>query len=343
MAIKKRSRQIATAYFNRALFPTEVVSIHIAEGKTLDGVSLFQAFLAPIPEENRGGGFGLGRQLDASTPVELFIEGAENSFLPPSKKSLRHSFPLEQSEGFYASLSWEKVNGEELPGRISIIWSSGDRKNNRSPLQAHGEKAELLHDFVFNKRVVVPEEFKSSLTTTPLLKKLDINKRISSVSKGLQMDGEESTIIYADTLSLLGLRGFKTEAELKLAKPDGRPGSGLTIVVGANNSGKSTVWEAFDALGRKSKSNISFSEGKRNSKVSSGVRIGMFWNNGASYTVESSEASTSETKAYWNPNGAQHPQISLDLVVVPSRRQFQSSFPRSMSNDRNWMSWQPEY
>ena len=63
------------------------------------------------------------------------------------------------------------------------------------------------------------------------------------------------------TLSIKGFRGFATEQNLRLALPNGKCGSGLTIVVGANNSGKSTIWEALRAL---STNSVSFTEGKRN-------------------------------------------------------------------------------
>lgn len=47
-----------------------------------------------------------------------------------------------------------------------------------------------------------------------------------------------------ETLSIKGLRGFAEYAELKLAVPtDNQPGSGLTILVGPNNGGKSTITE----------------------------------------------------------------------------------------------------
>jgi AAA15 family ATPase/GTPase len=69
---------------------------------------------------------------------------------------------------------------------------------------------------------------------------------------------------YIKSVTVSGLRGVSGELPLHLAIPDGRPGSGLTILVGANNSGKSTVVEAFEALAR-SKGNLpSFSVGKRN-------------------------------------------------------------------------------
>jgi predicted ATP-dependent endonuclease of OLD family len=50
------------------------------------------------------------------------------------------------------------------------------------------------------------------------------------------------------TLAISGLRGFASDQTLSLAIPNGKPGSGLTVLVGPNNGGKSTVIEAFKAL-----------------------------------------------------------------------------------------------
>lgn len=50
-------------------------------------------------------------------------------------------------------------------------------------------------------------------------------------------------------LTIEGLRGFSDEANINFAIPDNvTPGSGLTILVGPNNSGKSTVIEAIHLL-----------------------------------------------------------------------------------------------
>lgn len=54
---------------------------------------------------------------------------------------------------------------------------------------------------------------------------------------------EKNNII--DSISLQGFRGYNTKRNIKLAKPDGeRPGSGLTILVGPNNAGKTSIIEA---------------------------------------------------------------------------------------------------
>ena len=50
-------------------------------------------------------------------------------------------------------------------------------------------------------------------------------------------------------LNIEGLRGFSKNVEIEFAMPDGKNyGSGLTVLVGPNNSGKSTVIEAVHLL-----------------------------------------------------------------------------------------------
>ena len=50
------------------------------------------------------------------------------------------------------------------------------------------------------------------------------------------------------SMSIKGLRGFAEEQILQFAQPNGETGSGLTILVGPNNGGKSTIIESIQAL-----------------------------------------------------------------------------------------------
>ena len=63
-------------------------------------------------------------------------------------------------------------------------------------------------------------------------------------------------------LTIRGFRGFSEEQSLRFAQPTGKAGSGITILVGPNNGGKSTVVESLQAWS--TRENTSFSEGKRN-------------------------------------------------------------------------------
>lgn len=64
-------------------------------------------------------------------------------------------------------------------------------------------------------------------------------------------------------IKINGLRGFGKEESIEFALPNGKEGSGLNIIVGPNNSGKTTITEAVKFYNTNS-GNISFSEGKRN-------------------------------------------------------------------------------
>jgi predicted ATP-dependent endonuclease of OLD family len=70
-------------------------------------------------------------------------------------------------------------------------------------------------------------------------------------------------------LEIKGFRGFEEEGIINLAIPNGKPGSGLTILVGPNNSGKSTIIESFSAISyafSESFKKPSFTEEMRNKK-----------------------------------------------------------------------------
>lgn len=131
-----------------------------------------------------------------------------------------------------------------------------------------------------------------------------------------------------------GFRGFRTASQLSLAQPNGNPGSGLTVVVGANNTGKSTLWESFDAVARKINNDVSFSEGQRNRAATNGIQITMKCADGLTYSVGSRNAHTSETHGSWSDGSTTR---KIEIVTVPSRRQFQARFNKHINSERTWM------
>ncbi len=52
-------------------------------------------------------------------------------------------------------------------------------------------------------------------------------------------------VVSIKAIEIYGFRGFAAKQRVELALPNGKPGSGLTLIVGPNNSGKSTVVEAL--------------------------------------------------------------------------------------------------
>jgi len=71
-------------------------------------------------------------------------------------------------------------------------------------------------------------------------------------------------------LVIHGLRGFGEKRTIQFALPNGNYGSGLTIFVGANNSGKTTILEALRSFNSSKDNPPSFSERKRNIKYENG-------------------------------------------------------------------------
>lgn len=103
------------------------------------------------------------------------------------------------------------------------------------------------------------------------------------------------------TLSILGYRGFATKQTLEFAIPNGKPGSRLTIVVGANNAGKSTAAEALRAIGVNQ--DLSFTAGKRNVKAGDKVELTLTADNKETVTLQSVGAGSSESKRHGDFSG----------------------------------------
>lgn len=124
-------------------------------------------------------------------------------------------------------------------------------------------------------------------------------------------------------LQIQGLRGFETDQGIDLAVPDGKSGSGLTVLVGPNNGGKSTVVEALRSLRVGSQHDLrspqSFTEGRRNKKSNDRVDIGTIDENGTHTGLRTVMSGTSESE--WHPE-----KPELDMFVLPSRRYFNPYF-----------------
>jgi ABC-type Mn2+/Zn2+ transport system ATPase subunit len=71
---------------------------------------------------------------------------------------------------------------------------------------------------------------------------------------------------------IAGYRGFTTPQTLRLARPNGEPGSGLTVLVGPNNGGKSSVLEVLSYL-RAPTSDLTFDDQQRNAARNARVEI----------------------------------------------------------------------
>lgn len=74
-----------------------------------------------------------------------------------------------------------------------------------------------------------------------------------------------------ERLTAGGLRGLSTEQTLSFAVPNGSAGSGITVMVGTNNAGKSTIVEALRSLSTTQV--VSFSEGKRKRRFGDRIQL----------------------------------------------------------------------
>jgi len=123
------------------------------------------------------------------------------------------------------------------------------------------------------------------------------------------------------SLEIVGLRGFARPQTLVFAMPSGVEGSGLTILIGPNNGGKSTIVESLRAMA--STRHQSFTEGKRNKEAGDRVSIVASLDTGSTLELRTVDAGGSETIRTPDSQG-----LPFTLYVLPSRRYFNPYFGR---------------
>jgi predicted ATPase len=320
---------------NRSLFPADLITIRASGCRTVDGVELGWEFADEVLKVQSGDGESIGR-LTSMQSIDVFVHEGRASHIDVPGLNLTYLREVRRGHPFLIKVTWSGVDGDSRPGQLSVAWSYEDRVKGLRPRIAYGDDSQVLETYVREMTQPVTGALLGIRGRVALMSRRDIVDRYRGElkMKGSAMESDLGGV-RATTLSTCGYRGFREEATLRLAIPNGQVGSGLTIVVGANNAGKSTVWESFDAVARKFKSDISFSEGRRNRRTPNGIRITLARSDGSKFVVESQSANTSETKKYWEPE-----TISLapiEIVSVPSRRQFQASFGKNWTSQRDWM------
>lgn len=133
-----------------------------------------------------------------------------------------------------------------------------------------------------------------------------------------------------EKLTCHGYRGFSKKQTLNLALPNGSRGSGLTVLVGPNGGGKSTLVECFSKIAT---NNVSFTEGKRNKLAGDKIRIEISFDgkNSILATVPGGGSETEWIGAHDKPK----------IYYLPSRRVFNPYFSKG-SWDRNQFISTPE-
>lgn len=128
-----------------------------------------------------------------------------------------------------------------------------------------------------------------------------------------------------------GLRGFSVEKNVKFAIPNGKKGSGLTILVGGNNTGKTTISEAikyfnFDV------SQITFSVGKRNQQTGKRVNITYIDESDKEYSIYTKDAGGCQVET----NADFHFDVKRIPFVLPSRRSVQYEMGGGFYDSSRW-------
>ncbi len=134
-----------------------------------------------------------------------------------------------------------------------------------------------------------------------------------------------------NSIKIKGLRGFEKEQELKIAIPNGQLGSGLTIIVGPNNSGKSTIYESLRAISQFEPP--SFTEGKRNKKAGDKIFIELVNSEGQSIVLRTTDSYGSES--IFEEKGIQI--NSVKIHTLPSRRTFNPFFGKGNWNKNTYL------
>lgn len=130
-------------------------------------------------------------------------------------------------------------------------------------------------------------------------------------------------------ISINGLRGFGEKESIDFSMPNGTEGSGLNIIVGPNNSGKTTIIEAIKYYHSDSM-NISFSEGKRNVRNNNRIDITYYDQNDAIIELHTVSNGGSQITILGETNTNNIP------YVLPSRRYVDYNMYNNHNNsDRN--------
>lgn len=129
-----------------------------------------------------------------------------------------------------------------------------------------------------------------------------------------------------------GLRGFSKETEIEFAIPDKEnAGSGLTVLVGPNNSGKSTLIEAIHLL---SINKDTIPSTSRNVKTNSSILIKAEDTIGNEVSLESTENKGAFIQRKFNGEVQEYWDNKLNTFILTSKRGFSSTFSNNSYQNR---------
>lgn len=127
-----------------------------------------------------------------------------------------------------------------------------------------------------------------------------------------------------EKLEISGFRGFSTKQTVNFSIPTGDYGSGLTIITGANNSGKSSIIECLQARG----GTTSFTTGVRNAALDF-IDINYIID-GNKERLYSLRKGSSETKK-------EGINDKFNIFVLPSRRAFNPFFGKGTHSRKAYL------
>lgn len=128
------------------------------------------------------------------------------------------------------------------------------------------------------------------------------------------------------SLEIRGLRGYSDSQALRFAQPNGQPGSGLTIIVGPNNAGKSTFIEGLQTFATRTAPSIS--DGRRNRVSGDEILVRMELVDGRCFSLKSRAQGFAEMvfDPIWEDG------VLPSMYVLSSRRNIQPYFGRYDAN-----------
>ncbi|HFR4187377.1 AAA family ATPase [Bacillus cereus] len=120
-------------------------------------------------------------------------------------------------------------------------------------------------------------------------------------------------------LTIKGLRGFANQQIIRFAEPDNvNEGSGLTVIVGSNNAGKSTIIEGLMAISQMEAP--TFTQGRRNLAAGDVVEITATDINNKIRTIRSLRPGTSTANVEKQDDSLEN------MFILNSRRAFEPFF-----------------
>jgi predicted ATP-dependent endonuclease of OLD family len=129
-------------------------------------------------------------------------------------------------------------------------------------------------------------------------------------------------------ISISGFRGFSEKTTINLAIPNGKPGSGLTVFVGNNNSGKSTILESIALLSSEAEKN--FPIAIRNADTDNSVEIAGTLNNGHPKQIfKSNDVNKDVVTKHTGTN-----PFPMNIMYIPSRRRLPINSSPNMADNQ---------